>query len=113
MREKHPSVADSVVERKTIYQVARHHWPEQLIMKNKNESPKINVLIYKTEAILYGNQFVERLNMAEIHDVPSKTTDGTNKYVQTPVVAKQVVSSLVASLKSDELYLMLGVIMQV
>jgi hypothetical protein len=30
-------------------------------MKNKNENRKINVLIYRTDAILYGNQFVERL----------------------------------------------------
>jgi hypothetical protein len=93
MIEKHLSVADSVVERKTIYRVAHHHWPELLVFKNNKESRKINVLIYRTEAVLYGNQFVERMNMV--------TTDGTNKYVQTPVVAEQVVSTLVASLKSD------------
>ena len=106
-------MADSVVEWKTIYRVARHHYPELLVFKNKNESRKINVLIYRTEAILYVKQCIERLNMADVNDVSSKTTDGTNKYVQTPVVAKQVVSTLVASLKPDELYLMLGVIMQV
>jgi hypothetical protein len=61
MIEKHRYVADSVVERKTIYRVVRHHWPELLVFKNKNESRKINVLIYRTEAVLYGNQFVERL----------------------------------------------------
>jgi hypothetical protein len=93
MIEKHLSVADSVVERKTIYRVARHHWPKLLVFKNNKESRKINLLIYRIEAILYGNQFVERMNMA--------TTDGTNKFVQTPAVAEQVVSTLVASLTSN------------
>jgi hypothetical protein len=101
MIEKHLSVADSVVERKTIYRVARHHWPELLVSKNKNESRKINVLINRTEAILYGNQFVERLNMVDLNGVFAKTTDGTNKYIQTPVVAEKTVSTLVASLKSN------------
>jgi hypothetical protein len=101
MIEKHLSVADSVVERKTIYRVARHHWPELLVFKNKNESRKINVLINRTEAILYGNQFVERLNMVDLNGVFAKTTDGTNKYVQTPVVSEKTVSTLVASLKSN------------
>ena len=101
MIEKHLSVADSVVERKTIYRVACHHWPEKLIMKNKNESRKINVLINRTEAILYGNQYIERLNMVDLNGVFAKTTDGTNKYVQTPVVAEKTVSTLVASLKSN------------
>ena len=101
MIEKHLSVADSVVERKTIYRVARHHWPELLVSKNKNESRKINVLINRTEAIIYGNQFVERLNMVDLNGVFAKTTDGTNKYVQTPVVAEKTVSTLVASLKSN------------
>jgi hypothetical protein len=73
MIEKHLSVANT-------YRVARHHWPEQLIMKNKNESRKINVLIYRTEAILYGNQFVERLNMlADVNDVLAKMYDQQNK----------------------------------
>jgi hypothetical protein len=93
MIEKHLSVADSVVERKSVYRVARHHWPEKLIMKNKNEGRKFNVLINRTEAILYGNQFVERLNMVDLN--------GANKFVQTPVVAEKTVSTLVASLKSN------------
>ena len=101
MIEKHLSVADSVVERKITYRVACHHWPERLIMKNKNESRKINVLINRTEAILYGNQYIERLNMVDLNGVFAKTTDGTNKYVQTPVVAEKTVSTLVASLKSN------------
>ncbi len=73
MIEKHLSVADSVVDRKTIYRVARHHWPELLVFKNNKESRKINVLLYRTEAILYGNQFVERLNMVDLN--------GANKFV--------------------------------
>jgi hypothetical protein len=101
MIEKHLSVADSVVERKTIYRVACHHWPELLVSKNKNESRKINVLINRTEAIIYGNQFVERLNMVDLNGVFAKTTDGTNKYIQTPVVAEKTVSTLVVSLKSN------------
>jgi hypothetical protein len=39
--------------------------------------------------------------MADVNDVSSKTTDGTNKYVQTPVVAEKVVSTLVSSLTSN------------
>jgi hypothetical protein len=65
-----------------VYRVAHHHWPELLVFKNKNESCKINVLINRTEAILYGNQFVERLNMVDLNGVFAKTTDGTNKYIQ-------------------------------
>jgi hypothetical protein len=79
MIEKHLSVADSVVERKTIYRVACHHWPEKLIMKNKNESRKINVLINRTEAILYGNQYVERLNMVDLNGVLSMTNLNSKK----------------------------------
>jgi hypothetical protein len=79
MVEKHLLVAYDVVKMNGAYRVARHHWPELLVFKNNKESHKINVLIYRTEAVLYGNQFVERMNMV--------TSDGTNKYVQTPVVA--------------------------
>jgi hypothetical protein len=95
MIEKHLSVANSVVERKTIYRVAPHHWPELLVFKNKNESCKINVLINRTEAILYGNQFVERLTMVDLNGGFAKTTDGTNKYMQTPVVAEKTVSTTI------------------
>jgi hypothetical protein len=101
MVEKHLFVANSIVDRKINYRVAHHHWPEKLIMKNKNESRKINVLINRTEAILYGNQFVERLNKVDLNGVFAKTTDGTNKYIQTPVVAEKTVSTLVASFKSN------------
>jgi hypothetical protein len=59
------------------------------------------VLINRTEAILYGNQFVERLNKVDLNGVFAKTTDGTNKYIQTPVVAEKTVSTLVVSLKSN------------
>jgi hypothetical protein len=78
MVEKHLSVADGVVKRNAKYKVARHHWPELLITKNKNERRSISVLIYRKEAVLYGDQFVEKKNMV-------KTTDGTNKYIQTPI----------------------------
>jgi hypothetical protein len=44
MIERHLSIPDSIVERKTIYKVAYHHWPEQLIMKNKNEKRSISKL---------------------------------------------------------------------
>jgi hypothetical protein len=84
MVEKHLLVASDVVKMNGVYRVARHHWPELLVYKNNKESRKINVLLYRTEAILYGNQFFERMNMA--------TTDGTNEFVQTPAVAEQVVS---------------------
>jgi hypothetical protein len=46
MIEKHLFVSDSDVEQKITYRVAHHHWPGKLIMKNKNESRKINVLVY-------------------------------------------------------------------
>ena len=69
MIEKHLFVSDSDVEQKITYRVAHHHWPGKLIMKNKNESRKINVLVYRTEAIIYGNQFVERLKMANVNDL--------------------------------------------
>jgi hypothetical protein len=36
--------------------------------------------------------------MVDLNGVFAKTTDGTNKYVQTPVVAEKTVSTLVASL---------------
>jgi hypothetical protein len=39
--------------------------------------------------------------MVDLNGVFAKTTDGTNKYVQTPVVAEKTVSTLVASLKSN------------
>jgi hypothetical protein len=32
-----------------IYTVANHHWPEELIMKNKDEKRAISELIYRTE----------------------------------------------------------------
>ena len=94
MAEKHLSVSDGLVKRNAKYKVACHHWPELLITKNKNERRSISVLIYRKEAVLYGDQFVEKKNMV-------KTTDGTNKYIQTPVVAEKTVSTLVASLKSN------------
>jgi hypothetical protein len=31
------SIANGGVKRKTVFSVAYHHWPEQLIIKNKNE----------------------------------------------------------------------------
>jgi hypothetical protein len=107
MVEKHLSVADGVVKKKGVYKVARHHWPELLITKNKNESRSIFVPIYRTEAVLYGDQFVEILNRAEEviwksnrNDV-LKADEGKYKYIQTPVVAEKTVSALVASLKSN------------
>ena len=84
MVEKHLLVASDVVKMNGAYRVARHHWPELLVFKNNKESRKINVLINRTEAILYGNQFVERLNMVDLN--------GANKFVQTPVVAEKTVS---------------------
>jgi hypothetical protein len=101
MVEKHFLVTSHVVKMNGAYRVARHHWPELLVFKNNKESRKINVLLYRTEAILYGNQFVERLNMVDLNGVFAKTTDGTKKYIQTPVVAEKTVSTLVASLKSN------------
>jgi hypothetical protein len=38
--------------------------------------------------------------MVDLNGVFAKTTDGANKYVQTPVVAEKTVSTLVASLTS-------------
>jgi hypothetical protein len=59
MIEQYLSVSDSVVNRMIIYTVAHHHWPEELIMKNKNEKRAISKLIYRTEALHYVLQFVE------------------------------------------------------
>jgi hypothetical protein len=63
MVEKHLSVGDGVVKMNAVYRVAGHHnWPgELLFIKNKNGRRSINnVLIYRKEAVLYGNQFDER-----------------------------------------------------
>jgi hypothetical protein len=106
MVEKHLSVPDGVVKRNAVYKVACHHWPELLVMKNKNERRYINALIYRTEAVLYGDQFVEISNRADVicksnrNDV-LKADEGKYKFVQTPVVAEKTVSTLVASLKSN------------
>ena len=61
MVEKHLLVAYDVVKMNGAYRVARHRWPEQLVFNNNKESRKINVLIYRTEEVLYGNQFVKRM----------------------------------------------------
>jgi hypothetical protein len=37
MIEQQFAIADGVVNHMNIYTVAYHHWPEQLIMKNKEE----------------------------------------------------------------------------
>ena len=59
MIEQYLSVSHGVVNRMIIYTVAHHHWPEELIMKNKNEKRAISKLIYRTEALHYVLQFVE------------------------------------------------------
>jgi hypothetical protein len=56
MIEQHLSLSDGVVNRMIIYTVAYHHWPEQLIMKNKEEKRGISKLIYREEALHYGIQ---------------------------------------------------------
>jgi hypothetical protein len=59
MIEKYLSVDDDVVKRKSVYRVAYHHWPVQLILKNVNEKRSISMLISRDEAGNYGNEFVE------------------------------------------------------
>jgi hypothetical protein len=93
MIEKHLSVDDDVVKRKAVYRVAYHHWPEQLILRNKNEKRSISKLISREEAGNYGNQFVES------SELPNDDTldDSSQMHVQAPTVSEIEVSTLVAS----------------
>jgi hypothetical protein len=76
MVEKHLSVADGVVKMNvSVYRVVHHQWPELLAIKNMNDRRSITKLIYRTKAVLYGNQCVERMIMADVNDVLAKTTD--------------------------------------
>jgi hypothetical protein len=95
MIEKYLSVDDDVVKRKTVYKVAFHHWPEQLILKNVNEKRFISKLISREEAGNYGLQFVD----ASIH--PFAHDDSNQKmHVQAPTVSEIDVSTLVSTFYS-------------
>jgi hypothetical protein len=56
-----------------IYTVAHHHWPEELITKNKNEKRGISKLINRTEALHYGLHFVEKSELPN-DDVSSESS---------------------------------------
>jgi hypothetical protein len=92
MIEKYLSVDYDVVKRKTVYMVAYHHWPVQLILKNVNEKRFISKLISREEAGNYGLQFVD----ASIH--PFAHDDLNRKmHFQAPISTEIEVSTLVAS----------------
>jgi hypothetical protein len=92
MIEKYLSVHDEVVKQKTIYKVACHHWPVQLILKNVNEKRFISKLISREEAGNYGLQFVD----ASIH--PSAHDDSYRKmHFQAPFATEIEVSTIVAT----------------
>jgi hypothetical protein len=94
MIEKHLSVDDDVVKRKTVYRVAYHHWPELLILRNMNENRSISKLISREEAGNYGNEFV---NSSELPNYGT-LDDSIQMHVQAPTVSEIDVSRLVASL---------------
>ena len=107
MIEQHLSVSDGVVNRMIVYTVAYHHWPEQLIIKNKNERRPLSKPICRSEAVQYGAQFVETSNSVDViihkagqNNVLAVTDNGTKGYVQKPAVTQKVVSTLIASLTS-------------
>ena len=100
MIEQHLSVDDDVVKRKTVYRVAYHHWPEQLILKNMNEKRSISTLISREEAGNYGNEFVESSELLN-DDVSSIFNNESNRmHVQTPTVSEIDVSTLVSTFYS-------------
>jgi hypothetical protein len=101
MIEQHLSLSDGVVNRMIIYTVAYHHWPEQLIMKNKEEKRGISKLIYREEALHYGIQFVESSELSN-DDVSSfiLNNESNRMYIQSPSVSEMDVSNLIASFYS-------------
>jgi hypothetical protein len=101
MIEQHLSISDGVVNQMIIYTVAYHHWPEQLIMKNKNEKRGISKLIYREEALHYGIQFVESSELSN-DDVSSfiLNNESNRMYIQAPSVSETDVSNLIATFYS-------------
>jgi hypothetical protein len=100
MIEQHLSISDGVVNRMIVYTVAYHHWPEQLIMKNKEEKRGISELIYREEALHYGIQFVESSEVPN-DDVSSILNNESNRmYIQAPSVSEMDVSNLIATFYS-------------
>jgi hypothetical protein len=100
MIEQHLSLSDGVVNRMNIYTVAYHHWPEQLIMKNKNEKRGISKLIYREEALHYGIQFVESSELPNA-DVSSILNNESNRmHIQSPSVSEIDVSTLIGTFYS-------------
>ena len=101
MIEQHLSISDGVVNRMIVYTVAYHHWPEQLIMKNKNEKRGISKLIYR-EALHYGIQFVESSAELPNDDVSSSilNNESNRMYIQAPSVSEIDVSTLIGTFYS-------------
>jgi hypothetical protein len=77
--ERHLCIDDDRVDRKETYRVAHHHWPEQLIMKNKSEGRSVKQLIYSTEAINYGTIFLEHCNQLDVIINKAWTNKGNKK----------------------------------
>jgi hypothetical protein len=98
--EKHLRVDDDRIEVRETYTVAYHHWPEQLVIKNKDEGRSINEVIYRSEAVKYGPGSVELINRVDIIMKNTCHDDQKKMYVQAPVEAEKKVSTLVAMFTS-------------
>jgi hypothetical protein len=98
--EKHLRVDDDRIEGMETYTVAYHHWPEQLVIKNKDEGRSFNKVIYRSEAVEYGPGSVELINRVD-HIMKNNFRDDQKKmYVQAPVEAEKKVSTMVAMFTS-------------
>jgi hypothetical protein len=100
MIEQQFAIVDGVVNHMNIYTVAYQHWPEQLIMKNKEEKRVSSKLIYREEALHYGIQFVESSELPN-DDVSSIFNNESNRmHIQSPSVSEMDVSNLIATFYS-------------
>jgi hypothetical protein len=99
--EQQFAIADGVVNHMNIYTVAYHHWPEQLIMKNKKEKRAISKLIYREEALHYGIHFVESSELSN-DDVSSSilNNESNRMHIQAPSVSEIDVSTLIGTFYS-------------
>ena len=96
MVEKHLSVADGLVKRNAVYKVACHHWPELLVIKNKNENRSINVLMWGLPVL--------RILLVRVQ-VLVLVRDHMRKQNSSPVSRSKYFSSIFCTDISSPLYL--------
>ena len=77
------------MEKKATYTDAYHHWPEQLIMKNKNEGRSVNNLLLEPKLIssMFRSSSVEFIKNRFDAIMKNNVTDEEQSkiYVQSPV----------------------------